>query len=70
MDRTLKQHINDDKNELDDPNLNNQRRRHLQDELDSLEQYQANHPNEERDPMHFELYCDMNPDALECRMYE
>lgn len=70
MDRTLQQHINDDRNELDSPNTNSQRRRHLEEELDSLEQYQLNHPDEDKDPTPLELYCDLNPSALECKMYD
>lgn len=70
MDRTLSQHINDDRDELDNPDINSQRRRHLEDELDSLEKYQANHPDDEHDPTPLELYCDLNPQALECRIYE
>ena len=69
-DRTLQQHINDDRDELDNPQLNSQRRRHLEGELDSLEKYQVNHPDTNHDPTPFELYCDENPDALECRVYE
>jgi hypothetical protein len=69
-DRTLQQHINDDRDELDNPNTSGQRRRHLEDELDSLEKYQANHPEETDDPTGLELYCDANPSALECRVYE
>jgi hypothetical protein len=69
-DRTLQQHINDDKNELDNPELSSQRRRHIEDELDSLEKYQVNHPGESHDPTPLELYCDANPDASECRIYE
>ena len=41
MDRTLQQHINDDRDELDNPNTSGQRRRHLEGELDALEQYQV-----------------------------
>jgi hypothetical protein len=70
MDRTLSQHINDDKNELDDPNVSSQRRRHLEGELDDLEKYQKNHPEDDHDPTGLELYCDAHPDALECRIYE
>jgi hypothetical protein len=69
-DRTLQQHINDDRDELDNPTTSGQRRRHLQDELGSLEQYQINHPDENHDPTSLELYCDEHPDALECRMYD
>jgi hypothetical protein len=70
MDRTLSQHINDDRNELDDPNVSSQRRRHLEGELDDLQRYQKNHPNDDHDPTGLELYCDSNPGALECRIYE
>lgn len=69
-DRTLQQHINDDRDELDNPTTSGQRRRHLEDELDSLEKYQANHPDETHDPNSLELYCDAHPDALECRVYD
>jgi hypothetical protein len=70
MDRTLQQHINDDRNELDNPNTSGQRRRHLEGELDALEQYQVNHPDEDRDPTSLELFCDLNPDDPQCRIYE
>ena len=70
MDRTLQQHINDDKDELDNPNISSQRRRHIENELNSLEKYQANHPDDDHDPTTLELYCDENPDASECKIYE
>jgi len=69
-DRTLQQHINDDRDELDNPTTSGQRRRHLQDELGSLEHYQANHPDDDHDPTPLELYCDEHPNALECRIYD
>jgi hypothetical protein len=68
--KTLQQHINDDRDELDNPNTSSQRRRHLEDELDSLEKYQVNHPDEDHDPSSLELFCDLNPDALECKMFD
>ena len=70
MEKSLQQHINDDRDELDNPNINGQRRCHLEDELNALEQYQVNHPDEDHDPNGLELFCDANPDALECRIYE
>lgn len=70
MEKSLQQHINDDRDELDNPNTNSQRRRHLEIELGDLEQYQVNHPDEDYDPTPLELYCDGHPDALECRIYE
>lgn len=68
--KSLQQHINDDRDELDNPNINSQRRRHLEDELDALEQYQVNHPDDDNDPTPLELFCDTHPDALECRVYD
>jgi hypothetical protein len=70
MNRTLQQHIEDDRNELDSPNVSSQRRRHLNDELENLEKYQENHPGDSYDPTPLEVYCDLNPNALECRIYE
>ena len=70
MEKSLQQHINNDKNELDNPNTSGQRRRHLEDELNALVNYQSNHPNEDYDPTSLELYCDTNPAAPECRVYE
>ena len=70
MDRTLQQHINDDRDELDNPETSSQRRRHIEDELDALQQYQANHPDDDKDPNALELFCDTHPDALECRVYD
>lgn len=70
MDRTISQHIDDDKNELDNPHISGQRRRHLEGELESLEKYQENHPNDDHDPTGLELFCNENPDALQCRIYD
>ena len=69
MDRTLQQHIDDNRNELDNPDTNSQRRRHLEDELEDLKKYQVNHQDDTHDPTPLELYCDLNPNALECRIY-
>lgn len=70
MEKSLQQHINDDKDELDNPNMSSQRRRHLEDELYSLEQYQVNHPDDDHDPTPMELYCDLHPDALQCKIFD
>ena len=70
MEKSLQQHINNNKNELDSPNISGQRRRHLEDELNALENYQSNHLDEDYDPTSLELYCDTNPAAPECRVYE
>jgi hypothetical protein len=68
--KSIKQHIIDDKKTLDNESLSPQMRRHVADELDHLEQYQANHPGEDHDPTALEMYCDENPETDECRIYE
>lgn len=66
---TINQHIDSGKKELDDPSISPQRRRHVSQELTSLERYRERHPEATKDPTPLELYCDENPDALECRIY-
>jgi len=66
----INKHIEQDRKELSDPQLSPQRRRHIEDELEQLEAYHENHPNDTHDPTPLELFCDANPDALECRVYD
>jgi hypothetical protein len=44
--------------------------RHLEEELKGLAEYKEHHPEENRDPSPLEVYCDLNPEAPECRVYE
>ncbi|MFZ9740423.1 MAG: CP12 domain-containing protein [Candidatus Nanopelagicaceae bacterium] len=67
---SIEDHIQKDKQILDDPTTSPQNRRHIEDELDQLESYHEKHPEDHHDPSSLELYCDKNPDALECRIYE
>jgi hypothetical protein len=66
----IDQHIQQDKKILDDPQTSPQARRHTEEELEALESYKVNHPNDDHDPTPLELYCDAHPDALECRVYD
>ena len=66
----IDQHIQKDKEILDDPQTSPQARRHTEEELEALESYKINHPNDDHDPTPLELYCDAHPDALECRVYD
>lgn len=66
----IEQHIQNDKKILDDPMVSAQTRRHIESELESLERYKESHPNDDHDPTPLELYCNDNPDALECKMYD
>lgn len=67
---SLKDHIEKDRNILDDPLVSSQSRRHVEEELEALEKYQARHPNDEHDPSSLELYCDEHPDASECKIFD
>jgi hypothetical protein len=68
--KNIDEHIAKDKAILDDPVTSPQARRHTQEELESLESYKKNHPEDDHDPTPLELYCDANPEALECRIYD
>tara|TARA_Y100000389_G_scaffold190786_1_gene216018 strand:+ start:5427 stop:5654 length:228 start_codon:yes stop_codon:yes gene_type:complete len=73
--KNIETHINKDKQELEDPNISPQRRRHIECELHELEEYVQNHRKEiedgdHHDPSPLELFCDSNPEADECRIYE
>lgn len=43
---------------------------HLENELKDLEAYKAHHPGEQKDPSPLEVYCDLNPEAPECLVYD
>jgi len=66
----IKDHIKRDYQKLEDSLISSQSRRHFEDEVDKLEKYQENHPDDDHDPTSLELFCDSNPDALACRIYE
>ena len=44
--------------------------RHLEGELNSLKEYKEHNPEDKHDPTSLELYCDANPEADECRVYD
>ena len=70
MKQDINQHIDRNRDELIDSNVNSQRRRFLESELESLIKYKESHPDSTKDPTPLELYCNENPDAAECRIYE
>jgi hypothetical protein len=72
---SIEKHIEADKQILQDPTVSPQQRRHVEEELHELEVYAENHKEEiaagdHHDPTALELYCEMEPDADECRMYD
>ena len=71
----IEAHIAKDKEILDNPMTSPNQRRHIEGELHELEVYAENHKEEieagdHHDPTALELFCEMEPDADECRIYE
>ena len=72
---SIEKHIEADKQILQDPTVSPQQRRHVEEELHELEVYVENHKEEieagdHHDPTALERYCEMEPEADECRMYD
>ena len=72
---SVEKHIEVDKKILEDPTTSPQTRRHITEELHELELYVENHKKDiedgdHHDPTSLELYCELEPDADECRMYD
>jgi len=72
---SIEKHIEVDKKILDDPTTSPQQRRHIEGELTELNVYVENHKKDiesgdHHDPTPLELFCEMEPDADECRVYE
>jgi hypothetical protein len=66
----LQELINDICEELENSSLNSQRKRYLQNYLQEILEYQKNNPYNKEIPNALELFCDLNPNALECRIYD
>ena len=72
---SIEKHIEKDKEILQDPTTSPQQRRHIEGELGELEAYAENHKEEiaagdHHDPSPLELYCNANPEAPECLVYD
>ena len=67
---SINEHINKNRSILSDPTISPQSRRHLESELEDLEFYAKTNPGTAKDPTPLELFCNKNPDAVECRIYE
>ena len=70
--KSIDEHIKKDQSEIEAAKAagDQAKVRHLTDELDSLEKYKEHHPEDSHDPTSLELYCDKNPEAEECRVYD
>lgn len=72
QEKTIENHIENDRVEIElaynEGNLG--KAHHLEDQLASLERYHAAHPEDHHDPTDFELYCEDNPSAVECKIHD
>ena len=71
----IEAHIAKDKEILDNPMTSPNQRRHIEGELHELEVYAENHKQEieagdHHDPSPLELFCEMEPSALECKVFD
>lgn len=66
----LQELITDVCEELQNSSINVQRKRYLKAYLEELLEYQKHNPDAVGVPSPLELFCDLNPDALECRIYD
>ena len=70
--KSIDEHIQKDQSEIASARAegNDAKVRHLEGELQELKEYKEHHPGDSHDPTPLELYCDANPDANECRVYD
>lgn len=73
--KSIEDHIEKDKEILDNPLTSPHQRRHVEGELHELEDYVEHHKKEiqegdHHDPSPLELFCDANPSEPECLVYE
>ena len=72
---TIEQHIQHDRELVDDPTVSPAARRHFKEELHDLIEYADHHKAEieagdHHDPNAIELFCEMHPDEPECLVYD
>ena len=70
--KSIDEHIQKDKTDIEAAKAagDEAKVRHLEGELHSLEEYKEHNPEDKHDPTPLELYCDANPEADECRVYD
>jgi hypothetical protein len=70
--KSIDEHIQKDRSEIEAARAagNDGKVRHLEEELKGLEAFKQHHPEDKHDPSPLEVYCDMNPEAPECRVYD
>ena len=67
---SIKNHIDKGRKIVDDPLVSAQSRRHTEEELERLERYSQKYPDTDEIPSPLELFCDENPSAKECKIFD
>jgi hypothetical protein len=70
--KSIDEHIAKDESEIQTAKAegNDGKVRHLQEELKDLKEFKEHHPGDNHDPTSLEMYCENNPEAAECRVYD
>ena len=70
--KSIDEHIAKDESEIQTAKAegNDGKVRHLQEELKDLKEFKEHHPGDNHDPTSLEMYCEHNPEAVECRVYD
>ncbi len=73
--KSIEDHIQKDKDIVDNPTASPAARRHAKVELHELEEYAEHHKEEieagdHHDPNALELWCDQHPEEPECLIYD
>ncbi len=70
--KSIDEHIQKDKQDIEQARAAGDlgKVRHLEEELKSLEEFKSHHPEDSHDPTPLEVFCDLNPEAPECRVYD
>ena len=70
--KSIDEHIAKDESEIVTARAegNDGKVRHLETELKELKEFKDHHPGDNHDPTSLEMFCENNPEAPECRVYD
>ena len=70
--KSIDEHIQQDQSEIEAARAAGDmgKVRHLEAELKDLKEYKDHHPGDNHDPTPLEVFCDLNPEAPECLVYD
>jgi hypothetical protein len=68
--KKIQDKIKEYEEEIELGNLTRQRKRFLEDLIEQLKSFADDNPEHESIPTSLEVYCNLHPDADECREYD